>query len=315
VKVLIKISSFLILLVVPVFGVGQVNLVPNPSFEDTLGCPMGYPDLDGVCESWDSYRLTPDYYNECSSVCGFVNQAGNQNPHWGKAYAGINMYQTTLTNASEHIGIQLTEVKYYCTFYVSPGWNYTTVNVACNKMGAAFFNSSYDDPTGSNAPINTAHIVCDSIINDTLTWYKIQGSFIADSNYEYLVIGNFFEDDTLDTLNFPNEFGPFGAYYYIDDVCVSTDSANCESLLSVVAEESEIQEIKLFPNPTSNYFNISSNAKINRLRIYSIDGSMLREITLNSTDITVNTTDLSSGLYLVKISYGQESVTKKLKIL
>jgi len=143
VKVPFKISSFLIVLGLPVFGVGQVNLVPNPSFEDTLGCPMGYPDLDDKCKDWTSFRATPDYMNACSAVCGYDNQYGFQEPKSGNAYAGFAAYQVTIPEAREHIAALLTEsleigIKYYVSFYISAAWNNLLTNIASNKIGALF---------------------------------------------------------------------------------------------------------------------------------------------------------------------------------
>src|SRR5262245_48626203 len=112
-----KKTSLLIFILIAKISLAQ-NLVPNPSFEDTLGCPQGYPDLDTKCQSWHSFRVSPDYINNCSSVCGYYNQYGYQAPHSGDAYAGILEYQVTIPNAREHIGVMLSSsltigVRYY----------------------------------------------------------------------------------------------------------------------------------------------------------------------------------------------------------
>ena len=44
----------------------QVNLIPNPSFEDTLHCPntiFGF-SIDN-CEHWFVARNSPNYFNGC----------------------------------------------------------------------------------------------------------------------------------------------------------------------------------------------------------------------------------------------------------
>ena len=75
---------------------GQVNLVPNPSFEIVDTCIEFYTMLnsDNTVKYWSSPTSgTPDYF---STICGLspnnsvpMNWAGYQNAHSGISYAGI----------------------------------------------------------------------------------------------------------------------------------------------------------------------------------------------------------------------------------
>ena len=212
----------------------QINLVPNPSFEEYEWCPTCYPDLDGNLKYWTSFRLSPDFINECSSTCGFYNQYGYQHPKSGMAYTGFGTYQTTIPDLREHIGVKLTSpldigAKYFVSFYVSSAFN-QQVNVATNNLGALVTTNKYYDPNGMLPIQNYSTVNANSIIKDTFNWIKISGSFIADSSYEYLVIGNFFDNSNTDTFYLPDlAFGHFVSYYYLDDVCLSEDSSLCFS--------------------------------------------------------------------------------------
>jgi len=74
--------------------------VPNPSFEDTLGCPDGIAQI-GKLTYWTIFNnSTPDYFNVCANLHP-VSQAfgipdnftGYQFPHSGIAYCGeFNSY-------------------------------------------------------------------------------------------------------------------------------------------------------------------------------------------------------------------------------
>ena len=57
------------------------------------------------------------------------------------------------------------------------------------------------------------------LLNDTVNWMKIEGSFIATGNEKYITIGNFFPD-SLSDIGFFGTPTSWGAYYYIDDVSV-----------------------------------------------------------------------------------------------
>src|SRR5207253_1670664 len=110
-------------------------------------------------------------------------------------------------------------------------YNYVQENIATNKIGALIATYQYYDTTGKTSFKNYATLYADSIIKDSINWTKISGSFIADSIYKYLIIGAFFDNAHLDTLNLPFDTNGNShnqvSYYYIDDVCVSTDSLTC----------------------------------------------------------------------------------------
>lgn len=291
----------------------QVNLVPNPSFEDTLGCPQGVPDLDGKCKDWLSFRGTPDYYNSCSQFIGFSNPFGNQDARTGNAYAGFLTYQINILNATEHLAVQLSSplqigVKYYLSFYVSPAFNYQYTNIATNKMGAILTTTPYFDPFAYDTLPDSAFVKTDSIVTDTTSWFRISGSFIADSAYQYLVIGNFYSEGKYDTLQFPFMFIPVAAYYYVDDVCLSLDSLTCIGNVNLQQHNR---------NNSSCYYNgsliIVENIDYDHYYLYDAMGKLVAENNLNSnaTQIKVN---ILPGIYFITF-YKKEKVMYQNKIL
>src|SRR5207244_738006 len=86
----------------------------------------------------------------------------------------------------------------------------------------------------------------------------IQGSFVADSNFTYISIGNHFTDSLTDTVRTQplSNSCSFNAYYYIDDVCVSSDSLTCYSTVGINALKNN-DELVLFPNPFIDKINIT----------------------------------------------------------
>jgi hypothetical protein len=134
----------------------QVNLVPNPSFEDTVSCPFSIGDIDKAV-GWSSFGITPDYFHSCNSLNFHVpnNVRGFQFAHTGNAYVGIGTYRKT-TNEREYIGIQLSQnlvigQRYFVKFYLSRAENFY---YATNKMGIKLSTVSYSEtnpiPTDNN---------------------------------------------------------------------------------------------------------------------------------------------------------------------
>ena len=61
------------------------NLIPNPSFEDTVVCPLSANEVDKATY-WSSFRDSPEYFNYCSNLQGGIvgipnNFIGYQFPH------------------------------------------------------------------------------------------------------------------------------------------------------------------------------------------------------------------------------------------
>jgi len=283
------------------------NLVPNPSFEDTLGCPHGVPDLDGKCQDWHSFRGTPDYFHTCSNNEGFYNSWGYQAAHIGQAYAGFATYQVTVRNSAEQLGAQLSSslivgIKYYLSFYVSPAFNYLYTNIATNKMGARLTTYQYSNPSGSGTMPNTCMVKTDSIVKDSLSWFKVFGSFTADSAYEYIIIGNFFDDAHIDTLNLPYQVVPQAAYYYVDDVCLSTDSIYCQTWTGLAQYINSKNLITIYPNPASNEAFIKSTDPIEFIQIInSLGQSVTAVVGNNEVKLIISVSDLKPALYYLRI--------------
>jgi len=63
----------------------------------------------------------------------------------------------------------------------------------------------------------------------------------------------------------------------------------------------------LYPNPTQNILNIDSQEPIDSVRIYSINGSLIKE----TSNPSISVSELPVGLYFAQINVGTHSITKK----
>lgn len=295
-------------------GFGQ-NLVPNPSFEDYILCPDAVIQIERAT-GWLNFGNSPDYFNSCSSTMNVPNSGfGYQNAHTGSAFAGCATYALPFSpagpNYREFIGTQLTQqlligTKYFLSFYVNFSYHPTWA-IASNKLGLKFSTIAYDSccPPAIN---NLVHMVSDTIYSDSIGWVRINGSFIADSAYNYVIIGNFFDDSNTDTLNLGNF--PAASYYYIDDVCVSIDSIYNEVWTNIFSINNK-NALLLYPNPANEIINIVYTDFINSYEIYDINGKLiLNEYNLKLKDIQIPINYLSEGLFLIQITSKKHIYTK-----
>jgi Secretion system C-terminal sorting domain len=314
--------SFKILLFLFYFGslscaIAQVNLVPNPSFELYDTCPNSTGQVSRAL-GWNSFCETPDYFNSCSSLGGTipVNFAGNQYPLTGNAYCGLWTYSTTWFYR-EIIGIQLSTAlvvgqKYFVSFNAVLADVYGSC--ATDKLGAKFSTSPFNSL--NPVPINNlAKVYSSSIITDTANWSSIRGSFIADSAYNYVMIGNFFDDINTDTIQMNGSAGCF-SYYYIENVCVSTDSIYATNWTSINEIKSNF-EIQLFPNPVINgVCSLKSSEIIESIDVYNSLGKKIRStIIVNSDLYQIDFKNMTKGVYFIEIKINQKYYTYKIVLI
>lgn len=308
----------------------QVNLVPNPGFEDTIACPI-YGWLS-TCQTWQAFSSSPDYFNNCapgwSSYSVPDNIHGFQMASSGSAYAGVYCYvegETDYAVDREILGNSLLNPltigqRYFVSFKVSLGTNTSTSgqSLAINKLGVLFSTVSYDNIDSSTIPPigNFAHVFTDSIVSDSLGWTTIFGSFISDSNYTFLSIGNFYTISNTDTIHF-NTNNPFtpSAYYFVDDVCVSTDSAFCANYLYVEVVNNDFRDqFSIFPNPGSDIVTVQVNDNgLNFLTCYNSVGQVV--YTNFFERITnLNFATLPRGIYFIQVTVDDHYSVKKVII-
>ncbi len=72
-------------------------------------------------------------------------------------------------------------------------------------------------------------------------------------------------------------------------------------------------KLTLYPNPTTSTLNINSESPVLELTIYSLTGKIVKWVVQNEIN-TVDVHDLSSGLYLIKLTTHEGIISKKLQI-
>lgn len=233
-KTVINIICILVL-----FESSAQNLVPNWSFEDTISAP---------CSSWSFPALnnwtlpsngSSDYYHEnCSPYVNGVpsNENGYQFAKTGKAYVGILTYwESNSSSYREYIKVQLIEtletgMKYQWSFWVSKADN---MDYVTNNIGIYLGPNINDLQTQFVLPVapigNRIYLVQDSI-----NWIQVCGEYTANGTEDYLIIGNFFENDQTTILKIQQDDSfTTGAYYFIDDVYLSTTFISCEGNVGI----------------------------------------------------------------------------------
>jgi len=311
----------------------QTNLVPNPSFEIYTVCPTSQNQVSNAI-GWDIYRANCDYYNACASYSTTVSVPWNGNACCGLSYqyaASGNAYMgfytdfpITSIDYREIIGCQLAfPLTIGTKYYVSLKANLTFIdssqgiNTATDHLGTLFSTVPYS--VSAPAPINNhSQVYGTTIITDTMNWTKIFGSFVADSSYKYISIGNFFDSaHTNRTIFYHYNNNEYFAYYFIDDICVSTDSIYTANWQWVgIKENRQPFNISVFPNPTNLYLEINLDYYNEPYAISIMDllgNEKLGTETMGSKT-TINTSELQNGIYILKVKDKTKEYMQKVSV-
>ena len=316
------------------FTRAQINLVPNNSFEviDTCPTPIYGSSPSQFSKYWFDIKNTPDYFTNCPGVNPAYqppsNSFGYQCPANGGSYMGIYSFAKINPGVQEVFSSRLNDsliknIKYYISFKaVLANINGVSAYYATSKLGIKFFtklpNHITTFTTSTDKYVNNfAHFYTNQIITDTLNWSKIKGSFISDSNYKYVAVGNFFSYINSDTTQINSGGG--WAYYFIDDVCVSSDSNTCNIPNQTVCMSTAIHEISaekfiyLAPNPCKEFFYVMGINETIPFKIYNSIGKTVKQGFLKEKEeIIIN--DLPPSVYFIELKNQNILITKKIII-
>lgn len=306
----INLLFFLILFSCSVSG---QNLVPNPDFETYNNIPcswIGTPaDLADILPNWMIQSGSPDVFSTLSSNDCFANaiqtteyySPGKQQPHSGDFMGGIITYGAGMGSYSQYresyeikLSTPLTVGQtYYAEFYVSLA---EQSEFASNNISLYFSVPLIPFNLNDWGPLHvTPQISETSIVADTTGWTKISGTFIADSPAEYLVIGNFTDDNLTQVTHMKSNTSFANAYYFIDDLLVK------ETCLAVSSNQTICQNESATISASSDSFHgwaLSTNPG-----------------TIISTDSIFLVTPLSTTTYLALSDCDTFSVTVNVQTL
>ncbi len=255
----------LLLLFICSVSMGQVNLVRNSSFEEYSHCPDNYDEVKytifwmGLDTIWSPPDLAhaPPGVPELCHVCATDatvsipwNARFHQYPHTGNGMAQVQMFYDEAWPTAPykrdylqgHLSTTLLAGQEYCvSFYVV---SEEESSYAIRNIGAYFDNGTIDTTHNPGMPQRHCipQVMASGIINDTVNWRKVQGSFIANGTERLITIGNFSDNAhttciaTIDTTGSWISGVGFISCYLVDDVCVmaidATISAGADRVIT-----------------------------------------------------------------------------------
>jgi hypothetical protein len=289
------------------------NLVPNPSFEEFSECPDDLGQVDRAT-GWTIFSQSPDYFNRCNTndtVDVPFNAVGYQEAFDGDAYMGVGTYVEGNPTYREVIECELASplvsgVPVYIALRASTGGfgNEPDINslmYASNGLGVKF---SVTHQTAYVVWPGNVALQLNTILSDTSNWIQISGSYVPDSAYEYVLIGCFLPYDEIEHTVLQADAVTHGAYAFVDEVCVSTEPADCP--LSIGIREIPLPLWNRGENPVRGDLHLGLDpTKMKNASLSIVDGEgrvcLRLSIPDNATEVHCSLSGLADGSYFVRL--------------
>ncbi|MCB9365326.1 MAG: T9SS type A sorting domain-containing protein [Flavobacteriales bacterium] len=265
-----------------------------------------------TCDVYSDYT----YSNNNNGNYTFTNTStGNFNKsHWsfgdGTTMTSVNPNHTFNANGIFPVVLTVNDSTFQggaCIDYYLDTINVTSVPTPAQCISGFVM---YPDTSSNNI------IVINSSMGNNITYMWNFGdsttSTLQNPSHTYSTAGPFYLCLTIDDGNgcvdmYCDSIGKNGVVFNkAGGFTINIISPNTTGIDSKLILNSEI---KIYPNPVSNQLSIDTELNISEIKIIDITGKMVmiaKEITH-----TINLADLSNGIYFIKVTTEEKTITKK----
>ncbi len=299
------------------------NMVLNPSFEDYANqfCGIQGPsDFNQIMNNWANPTLASPqvFFTNIEASCynfqpfsqydGPIGLKGNQMPRTGDVMVGVWSFTIPNLNQRQYVQTALTSPmnvgnSYVVEFYVSLA---DFMEMAIDKIGA---HLSVNQPTSNNDnTLNfTPQVSSSTFIDDVTNWVLISDTIVAQEAFSYITIGNFYDDNSTNTITNPSasgEPGTYGALYFIDDIRV-------EELSTVGLNAVQDNPFLIYPTIITNELNlkIKNNSWV---EIHSSLGQLVFTEYMENGQRKIDVSGFTKGIYFVSARSKSGIIARKI---
>ncbi|MEO8150015.1 MAG: T9SS type A sorting domain-containing protein [Bacteroidia bacterium] len=271
-------------------------------------------------------------FSSAQTVPPYFNDFETDTIGWSVSANPANRWQWNTTNTGACSGISAWGIQFNSSGFYNPT--------------AAFYSPVFDFSTTSNATLSFAqNYDCDLFNAGTrieystngATWLLLGNIGQANNWYNAAIIGSSgmpgwtgYLGGCINSSILLNNLNGFSAVqfrfvfssdsilstntYIIDDFCICTPPCVCNNSVGINQVLTD-NSFNVFPNPSKGMFTIETkdNSGFNVL-LYDLVGKEILNRNLNGTRAIIETRNICSGIYFLKISDGEKQFIRKLII-
>lgn len=166
------------------------------------------------------------------------------------------------------------------------------------------FNPKWSNHTGGSGETDAGELTIPLGPTDVQTWYSVD---VPLTDFNNVNGGGIANREALTQFLITAAGFSSDAEVYVDNIYLHKNT-------TLSTESYELASLKVFPNPTQDAWQISTEAIVNSIDIYNITGALVQSIKVNDANPKIETTNLSIGIYLAKVKTDRgEKVVKLIK--
>lgn len=302
------------------YAIRANNSCSQPMFYMTWGRKNGDPNLcpylPWVCTYEgmdDAIRATYVFMSETNET--ELSPVGAVWRYIRENHSGINLYDADESHPSI-AGSYAAACTFYTMIYKKDpseiGWNSTLSEEEANIIKEAAKVIVFDTISGWNFTQDPIADYSESINGGEVSFSNTSSNFDS-------VLWDFGDSNSSTETDPIHIYSESGSYYVsltvtkCDKVDTITKTLDIDIQLGIVNLNSEIMAV--YPNPTSSIINIEMNKTYHEtfINLLDLSGKVLMTKTIfNSTETTLDVSNLSSGFYILKVFTDKISQTKKI---
>jgi PKD repeat protein len=197
----------------------------------------------------------------------------------------------------------------------------------------AYINGGCGDSITKNITINETPRTCDFVAEPDYSYgfYGMKFDPINNSgvvggqdevNYVWVFEGGGSQPTSGKNATAFNNFATDGEYKITMRATMQQTGCECSISKKVVMNRSSVEDLQnggvaVYPNPASGVFTVATNAVFGKgsvIEVMNMNGAVVKRMDSMGGMTQVEASELSSGMYLVKVSNGTQSVTRKVNI-
>ena len=101
-------------------------------------------------------------------------------------------------------------------------------------------------------------------------------------------------------------------YFDYNYPIITNDAVTVFETTMSIEENTQNIDLKVYPNPTTDYFNLTADSKIQSIELYDLSGRLIKTSLINDFETKQDITLLNKGTYILKIKTENGEITGKI---
>ena len=235
---------------------------------------------------------------------GYHFNSGNvkfrQNHNWDNSWGGTAFpYGVGILNSTDNIPIETSISGNYSVDFNLTTNSYNFSRPIITILGSGVSNWFTD--VNMTTTDGITYTLLQQTLSDGEVKFRLNNSWVTNWGNANFPMGTGVQDG----VNIPTTAGVY-------DITFNFNNGTYTFIQNLKANNFSKISLKVFPNPTSSVWNFSAKETIGTIEITDILGNAVLKTTNNSESISVDASQLTTGIYFAKIASANEIQTIKL---